>query len=186
MIIVIDNFFDNDTLERIKYEMQGVGWKWNHNSVNGKTEYDWLVKNLNNISYFTDEVKNKIELKMDIYFNHIYDSKKEKYEKKQYILERVYANGMMYGSVSDYHIDNDDENAYTFIYYTHNCFKNNVDTMGGYFYYKYNNEIKCIEPLQNRGIFFKGNIYHKGSSFERNANVLRECVTWKMILNNMN
>ena len=58
--------------------------------------------------------------------------------------------------------------------------------MGGYFYYKLNGEIRCIEPIRNRAIFFNGNIIHKGSAFNRHIKTLRQSIAWKLYCTDSN
>jgi len=100
-------------------------------------------------------------------------------------LDRLYGNGMYHGAEGSFHTDSDNiENAYTFLYYVNECCnEENADEVGGYFYYKDNNEIKCVEPICNRAIFFNGNIIHKASPFNKSVNNLRVSIAWKFIDN---
>jgi hypothetical protein len=94
--------------------------------------------------------------------------------------ERIYMNGQMYGSESGFHVDTTDTNGFTFLLFVHDCTEATADNMGGYFYYKLNGEIRCIEPIKNRAVFFNGNILHKGCAFNRHIKTLRQSIAWKL------
>jgi hypothetical protein len=141
-------------------------FKWGHVSKLGSinTEFPWLVMPLSDNTFLNNTIKSKIEKTVNMTFE----------------TKRVYMNGQMYGSESDFHVDTIDTNGFTFLLFVHDYTQDNADIMGGYFYYKLNGEIRCIEPIKNRAVFFNGNIVHKGCAFNRNVRTLRQSIAWKL------
>ncbi len=163
---IYDNFLNKDEFKRLLAEINKREYTWGHSSANGDNEYPWLTMNLDNCEYAHHILNTKIEPIVNMTFD----------------TERIYLNGMMYGSQSAFHTDSNKDNARTFLYFIHECTYDDADKYGGYFYYKLNNEIRCIEPIQNRGIFFNGNILHKGVSFDRCTGLLRQSIAWKLYI----
>jgi len=107
----------------------------------------------------------------------------EKTYSKKFKVERLYANGQSYGQDGIYHIDSNDENAYTFVLYLTNISDEYIEMAGGNILfklpeYKYN---ICYEPIYNRGILFPSSYKHKAISFTRFIVDLRISVAWKLI-----
>lgn len=167
---IYDNFLNEYEFKKLLTEINKREYTWGHSSANGDNEYPWLTMNLDNCEYA----------------HHILNTKIEPIVNMRFDTERIYLNGMMYGSQSAFHKDSNKDNARTFLYFIHECTYDDADKYGGYFYYKLNNEIRCIEPIQNRGIFFNGNILHKGVSFDRCTGLLRQSIAWKLYINTDN
>ena len=162
---IFDNFLSKGEFDTLTNEIREPKYEWGHVS-NGSSdsEYPWLIMNLNNNLFFNTFLKSKIEKTVNMTFN----------------TQRIYMNGQMYGSESGFHVDITDTNGFTFLLFVHDCNEVNADSMGGYFYYKLNGEIRCIEPIKNRAVFFNGNILHKGCAFNRHVKTLRQSIAWKL------
>jgi hypothetical protein len=162
---IYDNFLNKDEFKKLLDEINKREYTWGHGSV-GTNQYPWLSMKLTNCEYAHHILKNKIEPTVNMSFD----------------VERIYMNGQMYGCQSKFHTDSSEDNARTFLYFIHEYTSNDADNYGGYFYYKLNNEIKCIEPIQNRGILFNGNMLHKGVAFNRCTGLLRQSIAWKLFI----
>ena len=165
MIQIIDNFLPDTMFSALVDETTLFKYTHGHWSSNAHYENHWLHMDLNNSFFFTNTM-------MDL----IKDTTNQNFH-----LDRVYMNGMTYGCTSSYHTDSSRINDKTFLLFIHECYPDNADEIGGYFYYKdANNDIRCIEPLKNRAIFFNGNILHKGECFHRDCKILRQSIAWKL------
>lgn len=182
MLLIIDDFFNNEIRKNIQEyffptKRTNNIWGWGHSSGSKNYEYAWLYTDLIDKDYFNSYLNKIIRDKLILCLNTIFKSPIKVLDMK---LDRLYGNGMYYGSESSFHTDSDNENAYTFLYFISDCCnEETADEVGGYFYYKDNNEIKCVEPICNRAIFFNGNILHKGVPFNKSVNKLRVSIAWK-------
>ena len=162
---IFDNFLSKNELDILTTEIGEPKYQWGHLSNDSSDiEFPWLIMSLTDNTFFNTTIKSKIEKTVNMTFN----------------TERIYMNGQMYGSESGFHIDTTDNNGFTFLLFVHNCNEVTADIMGGYFYYKLNDEIRCIEPIKNRAVFFNGNILHKGCAFNRHVKILRQSIAWKL------
>lgn len=164
-IIIYDNFFSEQDLQKIKEFCDN----------------NWLSNCL--YSPNTDETRDtpfwRKEYNEEHLFNtYLKDVIREKLNKKM-LFKRLYSVGQTYGQNSNFHIDDDTKNSYTFCFYIN---ENNADSEG-YYYVKIPNEkhIIAIEPLNNRGILFPANYVHRGTGFNRHSKRLRVCIAWKFI-----
>tara|TARA_B100001093_G_scaffold93118_1_gene85331 strand:- start:5238 stop:5843 length:606 start_codon:yes stop_codon:yes gene_type:complete len=185
MLIIVDNFFEEEIEKELKTIFtenddkndETALWSFGHSSIRGDFEFSWLYTELKDNKYFNNYLNIIIQEKLIFCLNKIFNSS---INLLSFRLERLYGNGMLYGSQSSFHTDDDDDNAYTFLYFLNDsCNESTADAMGGYFYYKDNGEIKCIEPYSNRAIFFNGNILHKGEAFTRGIDKIRISLVWK-------
>jgi len=169
-IIVIDDIFSDKDHTKIKKYLLSLKFKNNSfNDPRNTGDNPFWRYELSDNSFFKDYLTKKIE----------------QYFKKQYKVSRLYLVGYTYGQNGVYHPDSTEKNNYTFCYYI-NIDDNmmfNEDT-GGYFYIKIPNKkyILGIEPLDNRGVLFPSDYYHKGTSYNRFNEELRICIAWKLEL----
>ena len=165
-IIVQDNFLTTEELNICKNIIDNNKWTWNHTSNGKYTDNPFWSMELSDNEYFTITIKNIIEKNFS----------------KKFRVKRVYANGHTYGQDGSYHIDNVLPNHYTFCVYLTDIHNKNIDTVGGYLFFKFpdlNYKI-CYEPKYNRSIFFPSNYIHKATSFSRFVVDMRICVSWKL------
>jgi hypothetical protein len=165
-IVVLDNFLNEQELKKAyTIIISSSTWKFGHKSNSEANETPFWTMDLNDEPFFSIYLKEIIE----------------KTFLKKYVLKRVYANGQTYGQDGSYHIDSEKENTYTFCLYLNNIKPKDVDAAGGCLYIKIpDKKYKiCYQPINNRGIMFPSNYYHKGVSFTRYIMDMRICVAWK-------
>lgn len=170
-IHVYDDFFSENELNIIDNIIKSKEWKWGHvsNNANEKSIYSspfWYM-DLTNETYFSEHLKNIFE----------------KHFSKNFIIERVYANGQSFGQTGDFHIDNENDNTYTICLYLTKIPKDFQDMAGGYIYFKIPPLIYDIAyaPVYNRVIMFPSNYIHRGGDFNRFVKNLRISVAWKLL-----
>ena len=171
---IIDDVFSNEDVLLINKYFKENNWKClcikDDNVIrayNMKNELDrpyWRLELIDD-DFFNNYLKKLIEYKLIEYKLN-----------ENYITERIYAVSQTNQQNSNYHVDNNKKDDFTFCYYINDDYEK-IDE--GFFYIKIPNKkhIVCIEPENNRGIIFPSNIVHKGSSF--NNNNIRICITWK-------
>ena len=165
-IHIYDNFFEASQFNSIDRYFKSIRFKCNskvpliQNKGETQDRSFWHVE-LSNIFLFFNTLKKYIEHKLNNKFEVL----------------RVYAVAQTYGQLSNYHIDDNRENTYTFCYY----FKNISFENDGCLFIKppLNKHIVSIEPVSNRGVFFPSNYVHKGSCCNRFSRELRMCIVWK-------
>lgn len=166
-ITIYDNFFDEKVLNKILNLFQEYKWQCNCLKNPNKNRYKdvpFWRKDLNDNSFFIEELKNIIEDKL----------------KKKFLLQRVYAVGQTYEQNSNYHVDSNIKDTYTFCFYINNNILN--ENLDGFFHIKVPNKkyVLLIEPSNNRGVFFPATYIHKGTGFSRLYNNFRICIAWKL------
>lgn len=148
---------------------------------NPKNNYRFWNLRLNDDSFFTDTIFNRIQELTD----------------KKFELLNVSANGQTYGLPGNLHIDMKEENTYTFLYYVNPVWE---VTWGGETVFaeipnKIQNKLlktfdkgfthvsntQTIFPVPNMGILFKSNILHAGLEPTRHFKDLRITVAFKLI-----
>ena len=177
-IKVFDNVLDNDELKEVMDRTyKSSKWSYGHISDHDDTINTpfWLLS-----------------LENDNFFNTIILKKIENLTNKKFKILHLYANGQTFGQNGNYHIDNNNENCYTFCLYVSN-YKLTEDTknvMYGDIQFKIPNFddrfTLSVTNTTNRGLFFPSNYLHRGTSFGRYIPGLRICVAWKLkeIINN--
>lgn len=166
-IIVVDNFLEKDDLEKTMTAVKNIQWTFGHKSNHSESnETPFWSASLSNDPLFTDVLFQVIQ----------------KTFHKKFKINRVYVNGQSFGQDGGYHIDDADEDCYSFVLYTHDILESDVELAGGHIYFKLHDlQYKiCYEPVLNRGILFPSNYIHRACSFSRYIMELRTCVAWKL------
>jgi len=124
-------------------------WIYGHTDTKDCRVY-WFKCLLSKEPYFTEYILSNI--------NKLTDDK--------WTLDRCYANGQTIGlEGSKWHSDlegEDNDTEYTAILYISDITRENVEGIKGGIEFKTDDEIRCIEPLQNRLIIFNSHIAHRG------------------------
>ena len=171
---IFDNFLTPDELEKCAEAVSRPAWKFGQISQSSPVSTPFWMMTLTDDTFFNTQLLSKIQSKTG----------------KKFTLQRVYANGQTFGQDGTYHQDDASDDGYTFcIYINKQITHETVDNIGGEFVFKLSNSETqfsrvIVEPLYNRGIFFKSNIFHKGLAFNRYNKGLRISVTWKLKLIN--
>jgi len=141
---------------------------WSYGGISNTEKDDdtkfWHM-NLNEVPHFSETIFKKI---------------KESVSMEDLELERVYANGQTCGLDGSYHTDSIEDGHYTFMLYLSDINHNNVEAIQGHTEFKTNSRIISIEPIKNKGIFFKSDMLHRGLGPSRRSNILRVTVAYKM------
>jgi hypothetical protein len=139
----------------------GNTWKFSGLSV-GDGFYFWSMDLMQDV-FFTEYMLNKIKITT----------------KKNFAIDRIYANGQTYGLSGSYHQDvTDNSDIYkTFLYYVN---PNWQSEWGGSTLFKQNGEVYTQPFISNNAILFDSNIYHVGLEPTRHCNNLRVTVAFKL------
>ena len=166
-VIIFDDFFELETVNAIRKNMLHTFYTNEHKSLGADYEDGWFFSNLLNNNFFEKDQISIIEKKIN----------------KKILVSRNYINCMSFSSESAYHIDCDLDNSYTILYFI-NGPKNTkeADEYGGYFYYKHNNQINCVEPIHNRLIIFPSTFLHRAGHYRRFIKKKRYSIAWKTVI----
>lgn len=170
-IIVYDDFLDNITMNKvIAQTVSSRKWEFGHKSANNVYDSPFWILDLNDNILFSKVIKSKIEAATKMKFK----------------LDRVYANGQLFGQNGSFHKDNENTNSYTFCLYVLPELPNPIEIVLGELQFKLDSfpsySFLGIETKHNRGVFFPSDYIHRGMSFSRYINYLRCCVAWKFTL----
>ena len=119
------------------------------------------------------------ELIHNNFFNTFFLNRIMQLTEKKFVLDRLYANGQSHGQSGYLHIDSDQENYWTFLYYANPIWS--VDWGGSTVFYKNEKEFDHAMFIPNSGIIFKSNLLHAGLEPTRNFNDVRMTVAFKLI-----
>jgi Rps23 Pro-64 3,4-dihydroxylase Tpa1-like proline 4-hydroxylase len=171
-IHIIENFLSSDELITAHQIINSSKWEYGHKSnTENPLSTPFMIIKLIDIPFFAQHLKEKIELICN----------------KTLQLDRVYANGQVFGQNGSFHQDNEAPNTLTFCLYLAQIDDHILDEIGGEIMLKLPNNPKfnvCVQPKYNRGVIFPSNYYHKGMAFSRYVQNLRVCVAWKFTIIN--
>ena len=120
-------------------------WEFWHQSRNDSTNFFWYMHLLDN-EFFTEHLFSQIEKRIG----------------KDFSINRVYANGQTFGLDGEFHIDDKDENAYTFLYYANKEW--DLAWGGETIIIDPEGKINTVYPSPNLGVVFPSNWLHVGKS----------------------
>ena len=140
-------------LQNVDYKFQGIS--------NENDQLKFWFHDLSNNKFYTEEFFNIIKnlIKIDVE------------------LVRVYANGQTYGLPGYMHIDSEEENNLTVIYYANHVWN---PEWGGHTVITADDGIASVLPSGNTAIVFPGNIPHVANEPTRHCPVLRTTVAFKL------
>jgi Rps23 Pro-64 3,4-dihydroxylase Tpa1-like proline 4-hydroxylase len=141
--------------------LKGNTWEFSGFSV--ADEFIFWVMILMQDTFFTEHMLNKIKIAT----------------KKNFVIDRVYANGQTYGLSGSYHQDmSSNDNTYkTFLYYVNPNWKSE---WGGSTLFKQDEEVYIQPFISNNAILFDSTIYHAGLDPTRHCKDLRVTVAFKL------
>jgi hypothetical protein len=100
-----------------------------------------------------------------------------------YIYHRIYANGQSFGQDGVFHIDENDPDAHTFLYYPTELNPLDVYEYGGETQFLQDNgELYHVYPFTNTAVIFSGNIWHRGMGPNKWTKHLRTSIAFKLTL----
>ena len=169
-IKIVDNFLNNDELNKFIQIINTHNWKYGHSSGSEYEHFD-----------------NKFFAAYDLgdYFENYMMQKLEFIFKKKFKLDRNYMHVQTYGQNGSYHTDTniDTPNTYTFCIYITDIPDKLMENADGDFLIKIPNSkaIISIHTIMNRGVFFPSTYVHKGMAYNRYFHNKRLCITWKLM-----
>ena len=160
-----ERFYDILSLEQHEIcirELETPTW-----SPTGRSQND-----LNSVVFWYKELIN------NVFFNKVFLERIEFLTKKKFVVDRLYANGQSHGQSGSLHIDSENEQSWTFLYYANPYWDIN---WGGYtIFYKNETEYDQASFIPNTGIIFKSNILHAGLEPTKYFNYVRITVAFKL------
>lgn len=163
-IKVYENIFTLEDCWKILEYTNRPKWAFGHGSNNFESNTPFWVMNLNNDTFFTTHLLNIIEEKTNQKFD----------------LERVYANGHMFGTQGEPHQDGCSKNARTFLFYANDNWS--IDWSGKTVYILNKTEQHYELPTPNKGVLFPGRMFHYAEQTTRKFTGLRITIAWKLYL----
>ena len=163
-IISFENIFPVKDCWKIIEYVNRPRWEFGHGSNTNENDTPFWVMNLNNDIFFTNYLLNIIQEKTNKKFN----------------LERVYANGHMFGTQGSPHQDSYDSNARTFLFFANDNWS--IDWSGKTVFLLDKTNQHYELPTPNKGILFPGKMYHYAEQTTRKFTGLRVTVAWKLHL----
>jgi len=161
MIKQYTDIFDHQQVNDIWQYLDKPNWEFWHLSNPDSKNFFWYM-NLESHSFFSQDLFSKIK-------THIGEDLS---------IERVYANGQTFGLDGEFHIDDSDDNAYTFLYYPMRNW--NLSWGGETVILDPDGVISTIHPMPNSAIMFPSNWLHCGKSPSKNFTDLRVTIAYKL------
>ena len=153
--------FNQEKVDKIWEYLTKPNWEFWHVSNAGSKNFFWYM-NLENNSFFTQDLFSNIK----------------KLIGDEFSIQRVYANGQTFGLDGEFHIDDPDDDAYTFLYYPAKNW--NFSWGGETVILEPNGLINNIHPIPNTGIMFPSNWVHCGKAPSKKYTDLRVTIAYKL------
>ena len=130
-------------------------------SLEGARKFGFL--NLDNEPFFTNYLVEKIKRAVDLPNLH---------------MDRVYANGQVFGQDGSFHQDNERPGTFTFLLYMNKV--NDLDKWGGETQFKfYDDQLTVFQPETNSALLFDSTLWHRGLGPSRHIDEMRITIAWK-------
>jgi hypothetical protein len=176
-IKIYDDFLDTDTfISMYRYICDKNKWKYGHSSNPiGKTKESWYDA-ISGVCPSDITPLWSMDLTDDKYFSQFIFEQVKKVTEKDWDIEFVYANGSTYGQHGSLHQDHPE--GYTMLIYSNIHW--DMLWGGRTIFIDENSEIKYIDPIPNRAIFFPGTILHCSDHLSRDFRGLRITLAYKL------
>lgn len=156
----VDIFTDEERQEIQQY-LKSPNWQFGHVSQKADIHKKFWIMNLAEHEFFNTYLFKKIQSLTE----------------KNFDLLNVYANGQTYGQSGSWHLDSENLNDYTFLYYAN--LKWNA-SWGGETVFNVNNTLQYFIPKPNSGLLFPSSIWHYAKSASRDFFDLRTTIAFKL------
>lgn len=157
MITVIDTFFTPDQLKRCCGIVDNLKWDFGARSQ-FEEGYKFWSSNLRSEEWLVNTTMDRLHMEYGL--------------KRKFSLRRAHANGQTYGQDGIFHIDDKGDDRYTLLIY--------MSDTDGHTQFKIDGQLVNIEPLKNRAVVFKSNIFHRGLAPSRDSDDLRISLAFKL------
>lgn len=157
------DIFEPDQIETIWNFLRENKWEFWHQSRDDSTNFFWYMY-LSDNKFFTEHLYSQIEKRIG----------------KGFSINRVYANGQTFGLDGEFHTDDDNENAYTFLYYPNKEW--DLAWGGETIIIDSEDNPNVVYPAPNLGIMFPSNWLHVGRGPSKQFSGLRITIAYKLFL----
>lgn len=197
-IMVINDILDEKDINIINSKIELIRIQNEKNKYNGgQPSYNTsdILLIPNHVIYITDAIGKNLPsayfdrynlVDDDFFFDVLFEIMCNKFNinTKNIYLFRCELNYQSYTCDGSYHIDNTNNTDYTillFLQHNNNIEKQYDLNKKGYFHIiePDSNVIKCIPPIFNSCILFKGNYFHKGTAYSKKYTDYRIGISWK-------
>lgn len=163
-IRLLKNFLTVTEFDKVRSIIDGSRtWGQNGTSLEGTRKFGYLE--LMHEPYFSDYLVDKIRQVTELNLR----------------LDRVYANGQVFGQDGSFHQDSHLPNTFTFMIYTNKV--DDLENWGGETQFKfYDDQLTVFQPETNSALFFDSTIWHRGLGPSRRVDEMRVTVAWKFTL----
>ena len=155
------DIFNEQQIDTIWKHLTEPNWEFWHTSNQVAPNFFWYME-LKDCPFFTKDLFSEIK---KLIGNNFY-------------IESVYANGQTFGLDGEFHIDDNDSNAYTFLYYPMKQW--NLSWGGETVILDSDGIINSIYPTPNTAIMFPGNWLHCGRAPSKSFTDLRITIAYKL------
>lgn len=119
-----------------------------------------------------------MDLIQEPYFSEYLVDKIKRTTNMNFRVDRVYANGQVFGQDGSFHSDSQEPNTFTFLLYMNKI--ENIDEWGGETQFKfYDDQLSVFQPETNSALLFNSTLLHRGLGPSRRVNDMRVTIAWK-------
>lgn len=157
--IEFPNIFSNEVFLEKYQELRDSEWKYS--GFSNENSYMFWFHDLSNNNFYINMLP-----------------KIEELCQQKFKINRVYANGQTFGQPGSLHIDDKNDDAYTFLIYMNPYW--NIHWGGNTVFYRDENNYTSYTPKPNVGLIFKSNLLHAGLDPSRECKELRITLAYKL------
>ena len=158
-----DNVFGDYDFAQILEDMARPQWRYGHASVSKDHDIPFWEMKLDDEPFYNEYLLNII---------------RDVTNEPDLELERVYANGHVFGDKAMPHTDGHYDDCRTFLLYANHMWDH---TWGGKTAFKGSDgNWTWVEPAPNKAVFFNGRMLHHAEEVSRTFNSLRVTIAWKL------
>ena len=160
---IYDRPFGDYDFAKIIEDMARPRWRYGHASVSKDHDIPFWEMTLVDEPFYTEYLLNII---------------RDVTNEPDLELERVYANGHVFGDKAMPHTDGHYDDCRTFLLYANHMWDH---TWGGKTAFKGSDgNWTWVEPAPNKAVFFNGRMLHHAEEVSRTFNSLRVTIAWKL------
>jgi hypothetical protein len=161
MIQQYTNIFDEEQIKFVWEHLTKPNWQFWHTSNPESKNFFWYM-DLKEYSFFTQNLFSKIKKNIG----------------DDFFIKTVYANGQTFGLDGEFHIDDEDEKSFTFLYYP--MLSWDISWGGETVILDLDGEVHSLYPIPNSAILFPSKWIHYGKSPSKSFTDLRVTVAYKL------
>jgi Rps23 Pro-64 3,4-dihydroxylase Tpa1-like proline 4-hydroxylase len=122
-----------------------------------------------------------LDLIRESYFSEFLASKIRQVTDMNLRLDRVYANGQVFGQDGSFHQDNTEPDTFTFLVYMNKI--DDLENWGGETQFRfYDDQLTVFQPETNSALLFDSTLWHRGLGPSRHVDEMRITIAWKFTL----